>query len=140
MLDAASLHCQNTLSHEEGLKACLQSSCPCRCPFPTAGQVTSKKLLADVAADEIEAAVGSNVLGSLLGSRAAVGLMRRQPKPTEGPEYHIFNLGFSSWGAAFSKTAGKTGQASRPAKALSCLQNLASCAQWRCVAHLTQAS
>eukprot|EP00955_Chlamydomonas_euryale_P110307 365990-Chlamydomonas_euryale.AAC.37 len=69
-----------------------------------AGAVTSKRLLADVPADEIAAAVGANVLGSLFGSRAAIRLMRSQPA-APGPAYHVFNLGFSSWGASFSKTA-----------------------------------
>ena len=37
---------------------------------------------------------GSNVMGSLLGSREAIRCMREQPaQPTPG--YHIFNLGFS---------------------------------------------
>ena len=30
--------------------------------------------------------------------------MRRQPR-TPRPAYHIFNLGFSGWGARFSRTA-----------------------------------
>lgn len=30
--------------------------------------------------------------------------MRSQP-PSSTPAYHIFNLGFSSWGAAFSRSA-----------------------------------
>ena len=47
---------------------------------------------------------GANLTGSLLGSRAAVRLMRRQPR-APAPAYHIFNLGFSGWGARFSRTA-----------------------------------
>lgn len=113
------------------------SSCPCDVSLPgdvdrlaafaaeqlgtvdiwvnNAGQVTGKRLLADVPSDEILQAVGSNVLGSLLGSRAAIRLMRERAPPgtrgsdssaaAAGPPYHVFNLGFSSWGAAFSKTA-----------------------------------
>ncbi|KAG1666358.1 hypothetical protein FOA52_007896 [Chlamydomonas sp. UWO 241] len=69
-----------------------------------AGSVTSKRLLADVPGDEIVAAVGANVLGSLLGSRAAVRVMRAQAPNTQ-PLYHVFNLGFTSWGASLSKTA-----------------------------------
>jgi chlorophyll(ide) b reductase len=65
-----------------------------------AGQVTSKRLLADVPVQEILEAVNANVLGSLLGSRAAIQLMRGQPSGG-----HVFNLGFSKWGANFSKTA-----------------------------------
>ena len=47
---------------------------------------------------------GANLTGSLLGSRAAVRLMRTQPLASH-PTYHIFNLGFSGWGARFSRTA-----------------------------------
>ena len=47
--------------------------------------------------------VGTNVLGSLLGSQAALRLMLRQPVAAgpsgAGPSYHIFNTGFSRWGA-----------------------------------------
>lgn len=42
--------------------------------------------------------VGANLTGGLLGSRAAVRLMRQQPRAPR-PAYHIFNLGFSGWGA-----------------------------------------
>ena len=38
------------------------------------------------------------MVGSLLGSRAAVRLMLAQPLAPE-PVYHIFNCGFSKWGA-----------------------------------------
>lgn len=69
-----------------------------------AGQVTSKQLLADVPPEEILSAVGSNVVGSLLGCREAIRLMRQQA-PSLTPAYHVFNLGFSSWGASFSKSA-----------------------------------
>ena len=69
-----------------------------------AGAVTAKRLLADVAPDDIASVVGTNVLGSLLGSREAVRVMRRQPAAAT-PRYHIFNAGFSAWGAAFSKSA-----------------------------------
>lgn len=69
-----------------------------------AGQVTHNALLSEVSASEITSVVGVNVLGSLLGSREAIRLMRSQP-PSPQPCYHIFNLGFSSWGASFSKSA-----------------------------------
>lgn len=69
-----------------------------------AGEVTSKRLLADLAHKEIERVVGSNVLGSLYGCRAAIKVMREQPQFAP-PRYHIFNMGFSSWGASFSKSA-----------------------------------
>ncbi len=42
--------------------------------------------------------------GSLLGCREAIRLMRQQPEQAR-PVYHIFNLGFSRWGASFSKSA-----------------------------------
>ena len=47
---------------------------------------------------------GANLTGSLLGSRAAVRLMRAQPAAPR-PAYHIFNMGFSGWGARLSRTA-----------------------------------
>ncbi|GAB4817879.1 hypothetical protein N2152v2_004925 [Parachlorella kessleri] len=69
-----------------------------------AGEVTSKRLLADVEPFEIVRVVGTNVVGSLLGSREAIRIMRSQPASRQ-PKYHIFNLGFSSFGAQFSKSA-----------------------------------
>ncbi|CAI7771552.1 unnamed protein product [Closterium sp. NIES-54] len=73
-----------------------------------AGQVTSKSLLADVAPSDIASAVSTNVLGSLLGCREAIRVMRQQADGTQSPatpRYHIFNLGFSRWGAAFTRSA-----------------------------------
>jgi NAD(P)-dependent dehydrogenase (short-subunit alcohol dehydrogenase family) len=54
--------------------------------------------------------VGANVLGSLLCCRAAVQLMRQQhvreqQQQQRGARYHIFNCGFSRWGASLSKSA-----------------------------------
>ncbi|CAL8465249.1 g4784 [Coccomyxa elongata] len=69
-----------------------------------AGEVTTKRLLADVDAHEIVRVVGSNVAGSLLGCREAIRIMRQQAQQPQ-PVYHIFNLGFSRWGASFSKSA-----------------------------------
>ncbi|CAD7695532.1 unnamed protein product [Ostreobium quekettii] len=66
-----------------------------------AGKVTGRRLLPDLEAGEIEAVVGANVLGSLFGCREALRLMRDQP----GGPFHIFNMGFSRWGASFSKSA-----------------------------------
>ncbi|KAI8469485.1 MAG: NAD(P)-binding protein [Monoraphidium minutum] len=69
-----------------------------------AGEVTAKKLLSDVDPEEIVRVVGSNVVGSLLGSRESVRLMLKQPA-AERPVYHVFNCGFSKWGAKFTKSA-----------------------------------
>lgn len=72
------------------------------------GEVTAKRLLDEVDPHEIVRVVGSNVVGSLLGCRQAVALMRRQLAPTgatQGPRYHIFNFGFSPWGAKFTRSA-----------------------------------
>jgi NAD(P)-dependent dehydrogenase (short-subunit alcohol dehydrogenase family) len=63
-----------------------------------AGEVTAKRLLADVEAEEVARVVGTNVAGSLLGTQQAIRLMRRQPA-AEQPVYHVFNLGFSRYGA-----------------------------------------
>ncbi len=75
---------KTTTSHKKPPQNCFQINC------------------LHVAAATHPQAVGANVLGSLLGSRAAVRLMRAQTRQPQ-PCYHIFNLGFSSWGAAFSK-------------------------------------
>ncbi|KAL3678632.1 hypothetical protein R1sor_021588 [Riccia sorocarpa] len=69
-----------------------------------AGEVTSKKMLADVGTDEIIRVSGTNVIGSLLCCREAIRIMREQP-PAPEPRYHIFNMGFSQWGAKFTKSA-----------------------------------
>eukprot|EP00899_Mesostigma_viride_P003674 jgi/Mesvir1/13307/Mv08597-RA.1 len=45
-----------------------------------AGSVTRKRMLADLDPADIADAVGSNVLGSLYGSREAIRLMREQAK------------------------------------------------------------
>lgn len=72
--------------------------------FNNAGAVTSKGLLDDVPASEIADAVGTNVLGSLLCCREAIKVMRQQP-PSDRPQYHVFNFGFSPWGRKLSATA-----------------------------------
>lgn len=66
--------------------------------------MTSKKLLADVDAAEIVRVSGTNVVGSLLCCREAIRLMRLQ-ETSSVPIYHIFNMGFSRWGASFTKSA-----------------------------------
>jgi len=71
-----------------------------------AGEVTAKKLLADVEPSELSRVVGTNVLGSLLCCREAIRVMRQQPGADgKQPVFHIFNLGFSQFGAQFSKSA-----------------------------------
>ncbi|CAK9216076.1 unnamed protein product [Sphagnum troendelagicum] len=69
-----------------------------------AGEVTSKKILADVEASEIVRVCGTNVIGSLLCCREAINVMRLQPS-SELPIFHIFNMGFSQWGANFTKSS-----------------------------------
>jgi len=74
-----------------------------------AGLVTRLKPLHEVDPDELRRVTEANLLGPLLCCRAAVRLMANQePMPdTESglPSFHIFNLGFSSWGVLFSKSA-----------------------------------
>ncbi len=43
------------------------SPLPCKCRINNAGEVTAKRLLADVEAGEVVRVVGTNVIGSLLG-------------------------------------------------------------------------
>jgi NAD(P)-dependent dehydrogenase (short-subunit alcohol dehydrogenase family) len=70
----------------------------------TTGEVTSKRILSDIEPEEIVRVSNTNVLGSLLCCREAIDIMRRQPS-SETPIYHIFNMGFSRWGAKFTRSA-----------------------------------
>lgn len=64
------------------------------------GEVTAKRLLSEVDAAEVVRVVGTNVTGSLLGCQQAIRLMQAQPAAAGGePVHHIFNFGFSKWGA-----------------------------------------
>jgi len=51
--------------------------------------------------EEIVEAAGTNMTGTMLCCREAARLMRSQP-PSPTPVYHIYNCGFSAWGASFS--------------------------------------
>eukprot|EP00193_Tetraselmis_chui_P006951 CAMPEP_0177764678 /NCGR_PEP_ID=MMETSP0491_2-20121128/7538_1 /TAXON_ID=63592 /ORGANISM="Tetraselmis chuii, Strain PLY429" /LENGTH=327 /DNA_ID=CAMNT_0019280879 /DNA_START=291 /DNA_END=1274 /DNA_ORIENTATION=- len=59
--------------------------------------------LMDMEPAEIVEVAGTNVIGSMLCCRAAVRLMKAQPQAAS-PIYHIYNCGFSSWGASFSSS------------------------------------
>ncbi|KAH7300520.1 hypothetical protein KP509_24G066300 [Ceratopteris richardii] len=69
-----------------------------------AGEVTSKRILTEVEPDEIVRASSTNVIGSILCCREAMRIMMQQ-SPSNFPVYHIFNMGFSRWGAKFTKSA-----------------------------------
>lgn len=69
-----------------------------------AGEVTSKRPLTDIEPEEIVRVSNTNVLGSLLCCREAVRVMSQQ-SPSDVPIYHIFNMGFSRWGAKFTQSA-----------------------------------
>ncbi|KAI5071418.1 hypothetical protein GOP47_0013669 [Adiantum capillus-veneris] len=69
-----------------------------------AGEVTSKKILTDIEPEEIVRVSNTNVIGSILCCREAMRIMTQQP-PSSFPVYHIFNMGFSRWGAKFTKSA-----------------------------------
>jgi len=76
------------------------------CPWQwvnMAGQVTKRGCLHELTTDDIVASANANLLGPLLANRAALRVM----VPHSGPENsrHIYNLGFSSWGAKLSKSA-----------------------------------
>jgi NAD(P)-dependent dehydrogenase (short-subunit alcohol dehydrogenase family) len=95
----------------------IASCCPLVRWINNAGQVTQKKLLHELSPAEIQSVVNANVLGSLYCSRAAIQLMQQQHEQLnpqqqqqqqrrwQQPQYHIFNMGFSQWGASFSKSA-----------------------------------
>ncbi|MGF1486726.1 MAG: SDR family oxidoreductase [Prochloraceae cyanobacterium] len=69
-----------------------------------AGRASSKRRpLWDLEAEDIAATCHTNLLGSMLLCAAAIRLMKQQ-KSSHQPIYHIFNLGFSNFGANFSKS------------------------------------
>lgn len=77
-----------------------------------AGKVTAIRPLHELGAEEIVAACNANLLGALLCTRAAIGLMASQPQPGAAasdaggaPAYQIWNFGFSKYGASFSRSA-----------------------------------
>jgi len=59
--------------------------------------------LMDMEPEEIVEVAGTNVTGSMLCCREAIRLMKSQPESAV-PVYHIYNCGFSSWGASFSSS------------------------------------
>lgn len=68
----------------------------------TAGK--RKAPLWELDASDIMETCTTNLFGSLLMSRIAVEIMRHQPSEKDMPLYHIFNMGFSSTGAKFSRS------------------------------------
>ena len=68
----------------------------------TAGQL--KRPLWELNADDILETCTTNLAGSVMLCAEAVRLMERQPSSVK-PCYHIFNMGFSSTGAIFSRSA-----------------------------------
>ncbi|TLU58234.1 MAG: SDR family oxidoreductase [Chlorobium sp.] len=63
-----------------------------------------KRPLWELHADDILETCTTNLSGSILLCAEAVRVMARQPHWPE-PRYHIFNMGFSSTGASFSRSA-----------------------------------
>eukprot|EP00798_Chlamydomonas_sp_ICE-L_P003057 gene3057-13077_t len=81
-----------------------------------AGEVTEKALLIDLEAAAITKVTNTSTVILLILQTwkpllslkwAAIDLMLKQTPSTgtAGPEFHIFNFGFSTWGASLSKTA-----------------------------------
>lgn len=68
-----------------------------------AGVVSEKVPLFEVSTEDIATVCGTNVLGSMLGCREAILAMRSQAD-SPVPVYHVFNFGFSAWGALFSSS------------------------------------
>ncbi|MEC9486658.1 MAG: SDR family oxidoreductase [Prosthecochloris sp.] len=74
-----------------------------------------KAPLWELSSDDLLSVCSTNLCGSLLMSRAALDIMMQQPG-SPSPAYHIFNFGFTSFGARFSRSpvphkASKTGVA-----------------------------
>jgi len=63
-----------------------------------------KRPLWELDAEDIRQTCSTNLAGTLILCAEAVRVMLRQP-PSEKPCYHIFNMGFSSAGAALSRSA-----------------------------------
>ncbi|BAU57236.2 short-chain dehydrogenase/reductase SDR [Halorhodospira halochloris] len=67
----------------------------------TAGE--HKRPLWELSNEDIASTCNTNLTGAVLGCAEAVRLMRDQKGASE-PKYHIFNLGFSNFGANNSRT------------------------------------
>lgn len=82
-----------------------------------AASITQKVPLWETQPEELLRVTNTNVAGAFLCCREAVNRMREQPDiGAASPTYHIFNFGFSPWGAALSSAvcthkATKTGLA-----------------------------
>ena len=58
----------------------------------------------DLEPSEVVRVCNTNLTGAILCCQKAVRVMRRQPKGSDSaPAYHVYNFGFSRWGASFSK-------------------------------------
>ncbi|EEH55041.1 uncharacterized protein MICPUCDRAFT_4755, partial [Micromonas pusilla CCMP1545] len=61
--------------------------------------------LMDLEPSEVVRVCNTNLTGAILCCQKAVRVMRRQPKGSDSaPAYHVYNFGFSRWGASFSKS------------------------------------
>jgi NAD(P)-dependent dehydrogenase (short-subunit alcohol dehydrogenase family) len=83
-----------------------------------AGMVSSRQPLFDIDASEVVRVCNTNLTGAILCCQKAVKLMRRQGASSSGSgeersssstnkssqRYHVYNFGFSRWGASFSKS------------------------------------
>ena len=85
-----------------------------------AGMVSSRQPLFDIDASEVVRVCNTNLTGAILCCQKAVKLMRRQGASGTGgsgegsgssstnrsssQRYHVYNFGFSRWGASFSKS------------------------------------
>ena len=82
-----------------------------------AGMVSSREPLFDVEPAEVVRVCNTNLTGAILCCQKAVRLMRRQDEGAGGSHraretngggspqrYHVYNFGFSQWGASFSKS------------------------------------
>jgi len=63
-----------------------------------------KRPLWELGSEDICEVCATNLAGTMMASAVAVNLMLRQP-PSRRPVYHIFNMGFSWFGAGFSRTS-----------------------------------
>lgn len=78
-----------------------------------AGMVSSREPLMSVEPSEVVQVCNTNLTGAILCCQKAVRLMQAQPGASKAaasasgakPQmYHVYNFGFSAWGASFSKS------------------------------------
>ena len=73
-----------------------------------AGMVSSREPLMSIEPSEVVQVCNTNLTGAILCCQKAIRIMQRQPRGdgsgSSRQRYHVYNFGFSPWGASFSKS------------------------------------